>query len=212
MTFKIKNRIISNKTKPYIIAEMSSNHLGNIKNAKEIIKMAKMSGASAVKLQTFHPEDITLNSNSNIFKIKNGLWKDQTYFNLYKKIYMPMTKQVALFKYAKKIGITIFSSPLSIRNVDFLESMKVPAYKIPSFEANDFNLLNKCIKTGKPLIISTGTSYSYEIDEIIIPSIPKYEEKELKSVNRSGAADELEKDANKDKLKSLKPILKKMKD
>ena len=167
MTFKIKNRIISNKTKPYIIAEMSSNHLGNIKNAKEIIKMAKMSGASAVKLQTFHPEDITLNSNSNIFKIKNGLWKDQTYFNLYKKIYMPMTKQVALFKYAKKIGITIFSSPLSIRNVDFLESMKVPAYKIPSFEANDFNLLNKCIKTGKPLIISTGTSYSYEIDEII---------------------------------------------
>lgn len=80
---------------------------------------------------------------------------------------MPMEKQIKLFKFAKKIGITIFSSPLSEKNVDFLETMNVPAYKIPSFEANDFNLLLKCIKTKKPIIISTGASNESEIDEIV---------------------------------------------
>lgn len=167
MNFKIKNRLISENTKPYIIAEMSNNHLGSIKIAKQIILAAKEAGASAVKLQTFHPDDITLNINDRRFEIKNSLWKNQNYYQLYKKIFMPMSKQKNLFFYAKKIGITIFSSPLSSVNVDFLEKMGVPAYKIPSFEANDFNLLSRCIKTNKPIIISTGTSEVDEINEIV---------------------------------------------
>lgn len=168
MTFKINKKKISQFNKPFIIAEMSSNHLGSIKIAKQIILAAKKSGASAIKLQTFHPEDITLNSKKKSFIIKDGLWKNQNYYQLYKKIYMPMDKQIELFKFAKKIGIIIFSSPLSPKNVDFLEKMNVPAYKIPSFEANDFNLLLKCIKTKKPIIISTGASNESEIEEIII--------------------------------------------
>lgn len=165
--FKINKKNISTSNKPFIIAEMSSNHLGSIKIAKQIILAAKNAGASAIKLQTFHPEDITLNSKKKSFVIKNGLWKKQNFFQLYKKIYMPMDKQIQLFKFAKKIGISIFSSPLSERNVEFLKKMNVPAYKIPSFEANDFNLLLSCIKTKKPIIISTGASDDNEINEII---------------------------------------------
>ena len=145
---------------------MSSNHLQKVSLAKKIILAAKKSGASAVKIQTFEPEDITIKSNNEKFLIKKGLWKNNKLFDLYKKIYMPMEKQKELFIYAKKINLTLFSSPLSIRNVNFLKKNNCPAYKIPSFEANDFSLISKCIDTKKPLIISTGVSSIDEIKEL----------------------------------------------
>ena len=163
---KIINKKISYRQKPYIIAEMSSNHLQKVSLAKKIILAAKKSGASAVKIQTFEPEDITIKSNNEKFLIKKGLWKNNKLFDLYKKIYMPMEKQKELFIYAKKINLALFSSPLSIRNVNFLKKNNCPAYKIPSFEANDFSLISKCIDTKKPLIISTGVSSIDEIKEL----------------------------------------------
>ena len=163
---KISNKEISYINKPYIIAEMSSNHLQKVSLAKKIIFAAKKNGASAVKIQTFEPQDITIKSDNKKFLIKKGLWKNNKLYDLYKNIYMPMKKQEELFEYAKKINITLFSSPLSIRNVEFLEKNNCPAYKIPSFEANDYSLISKCIQTKKPLIISTGISSISEIEDL----------------------------------------------
>ena len=126
---KILNKKYHTDIKPYIIAEMSSNHLQKVSLAKKIILAAKKSGASAVKIQTFEPEDITIKSNNEKFLIKKGLWKNNKLFDLYKKIYMQMEKQKELFIYAKKINLALFSSPLSIRNVNFLKKIIVQRIK-----------------------------------------------------------------------------------
>ena len=147
--------------KPFLIAEISGNHGGNILNAKKLIKKAKLGGFNAVKLQTYTPDMMTI-KNLN-FKIKKGLWKSNNLWSLYKKAHTPLNWHKSLFKYAKKINIKIFFTPFSTEAVDFLEKLKCKVYKISSFEMNDVNLIKKVAQTGKPLIISTGLSNINEI-------------------------------------------------
>lgn len=163
----INNRKIGNQFSPYIIAEMSANHNGNIDNAYKIIDMAKTSGANAVKLQTYRPDTITMNMNSPDFIIKGGLWDGQSLYELYDRAYMPWEWHEPLFNYARKIGITIFSSPFDNSAVDLLENLNTPAYKIASFEAIDLSLIRYVAQTGKPMIISTGMANEKEIKEAI---------------------------------------------
>ena len=163
----INNRKISENHPPYIIAELSANHNGNIDNAFKIIDAAKAAGAEAVKLQTYRPDTITMDHNSPDFKIESGLWGGQTLYQLYESAYMPWEWHAPLFEYAKKIGITIFSSPFDNTAVDLLENLNVPAYKIASFEAIDIPLIKYVAATGKPMIISTGMANQEEIQEAI---------------------------------------------
>jgi N-acetylneuraminate synthase len=164
---EISGRFISRNHSPYIIAEMSANHNGSIKNAKGIIEAAKSSGADAVKIQTYKPDTITLDHNSNDFKINGGLWDGRTLFDLYEEAHMPWDWHKPLFDYAREIGITIFSSPFDSTAVDLLESLNAPAYKIASFEIVDTPLIKYVASTGKPLIISTGMANKEEIHEAI---------------------------------------------
>ena len=164
---KINNRNIGLKYPPYIIAEMSANHNGSIENAFKIIEMAKRAGASAVKLQTYRPDTITMKSNRDEFMIKEGLWKGQSLFDLYESAYMPWEWHKPLFDKAKDEGITIFSSPFDFTAVDLLESLDAAAYKIASFEAIDLPLIEYVAKTKKPMIISTGMANEQEIIEAI---------------------------------------------
>ena len=164
---KINNRKIGGDQSPYIIAEMSANHNGDINNAYKIIDMAKVCGADAVKLQTYHPDTITMDIDTPEFMIKGGLWDGQSLYELYKSAYMPWEWHKLLFDYAKKIGITIFSSPFDNTAVDLLEDLNTPAYKIASFEAVDLPLIKYVAQTGKPMIISTGMADSEEIQEAI---------------------------------------------
>ena len=163
----INNRKISENDPPYIIAELSANHNGNIGNAFKIIDAAKAAGADAVKLQTYRPDTITLDHNSSDFKIEGGLWGGQTLYQLYESAYMPWEWHAPLFDYAKKIEITIFSSPFDHTAVDLLEDLNAPAYKIASFEAIDLPLIKYVAATGKPMIISTGMANQEEIQEAI---------------------------------------------
>ena len=163
----INGRKISVDHTPYIIAEMSANHNGDINNAYKIIDMAKASGADAVKLQTYHPDTITMDMNTPEFMIKGGLWDGQSLYELYQGAFMPWEWHKPLFEYAKKIGITIFSSPFDNTAVDLLEDLNTPAYKIASFEAVDLPLIKYVAQTGKPMIISTGMANSEEIQEAI---------------------------------------------
>ena len=163
----INNRPIGIGYLPYIIAEMSANHNGDINNAYKIIDMAKLCGADAVKLQTYHPDTITINMKTSEFMIEDGLWNGQSLYELYKSAYTPWEWHQALFDYAKKIGITIFSSPFDNTAVDLLEDLNTPAYKIASFEAVDLSLIKYVAQTRKPMIISTGMADFEEIQEAV---------------------------------------------
>jgi pseudaminic acid synthase len=163
----IDGRVVGEGVPPYIIAEMSANHNGKIETAYQIINAAKLSGAHAVKLQTYHPEIITLNCDTDDFIIKGGLWDGRTLYDLYKEGYTPWEWHPPLFEYARKIGITIFSTPFDRTAVDLLESLNAPAYKIASFEVIDTELIKYVASTGKPLLISTGMADAAEIQAAI---------------------------------------------
>lgn len=163
----INGREISPEQTPYIIAELSANHNGNIETAFKIISEAKKAGADALKLQTYRPDTITLDSDSDDFKIKGGLWDGRTLYELYEEAHTPWEWHKPLFEHARKEGITMFSSPFDNTAVDLLEDLNAPAYKIASFEAVDLALIEYVASTGKPMIISTGMADAEEIQEAI---------------------------------------------
>jgi N-acetylneuraminate synthase len=152
---------------PYLIAEMSANHNGSIDNAFRLIDAAVEAGASAIKLQTYSPDTITLDSNAKEFVIEGGLWAGQTLYELYGSAFTPWEWHAELFAHACKRGITIFSSPFDHSAVDLLEGLNAPAYKIASFEAIDLPLIRYTASTGKPMIISTGMADIQEIEEAV---------------------------------------------
>lgn len=167
MKFKIKNRHIGKEYDPFIIAEISANHNGDIEVAKESIISAKNSGADAVKLQTYTPDTMTINSSNDDFVIKDGLWKDRNLYELYQEAYTPFEWHEDLFKLANEIDILCFSTPFDESAVDLLESLDAPAYKVASFEVTDLTLLSYIAKTKKPVIMSTGMASLEEINEAV---------------------------------------------
>lgn len=164
---EIAGRPIGPEHSPYVIAELSANHNGRLETALRIIEEAKKAGADAVKLQTYKPDTITLNCDSEDFKIRGGLWDGRTLYELYEEAHMPWDWHKPLFEHARKLGITIFSSPFDTTAIDLLEDLNAPAYKIASFEAVDLPLIKYAASTGKPMIISTGMADAEEIKEAI---------------------------------------------
>jgi pseudaminic acid synthase len=163
----IKNRLIGVNHPPYVVAEMSANHNGSLDAAFKLVDIAKRCGASAIKLQTYRADTITLNSVRPEFIIREGIWAGKTLYELYDWAHTPWDWHKPLFEYAESIGITIFSSPFDFTAVEFLEKLNAPAYKIASFEAVDIPLIRYVAQTGKPMIISTGMADEYEIEEAV---------------------------------------------
>ncbi len=149
----------------YIIAELSANHAGSKEVALETVKKAKEVGANAIKLQTFKPETMSLNIDNELFMANpKGPWRGTKLFDLFKKAMLPWEWHKDIFELARKLNIDCFSSPFDFSAVDFLEQFNPPAYKIASFEITDIPLIEKCAKTGKPIVISTGAATQEDID------------------------------------------------
>ena len=156
-------------SKPFIIAEMSGNHNQSLEKALQIVEEAAKTGVDALKIQTYTPDTLTIDSERDEFLIKDkdSLWNGETLYSLYKKAYTPWDWNKVIFDRCTKLGIMGFSTPFDFSAVDFLERLNVPVYKIASFENYDLPLLKYIAKTGKPVIISTGMIQLEELKESV---------------------------------------------
>lgn len=159
--------MIAKQNAPYIIAEISGNHNGEISNAKKLISIAAKAGADCVKLQTYTPQTMTLRSDRPDFKITGGLWDGRTLWDLYEEAHTPLEWHAELFSHAEAENITCISTPFDETAVSLLEELNCPFYKIASFELTDLPLIKSVALTKKPIIMSTGLASLDEISAAI---------------------------------------------
>ena len=160
----INHREISHENPPYIIAEMSANHNGSLQMAKDTMLSAKRCGSDAIKMQSYTANTMTLNSDRPEFFVQEGKWKGRKLYDLYSEASTPFEWHEELFKFAKQIEITLFSTPFDETAVDLLMRLDTPAFKIASFELTDLDLVRYVAQTNKPTIMSTGMATDEEIN------------------------------------------------
>ena len=170
---EVNGRKIGIDQRPYVIAELSANHGGSIERAKKSIYSAARSGVDAIKIQTYTPDTMTIDSDKNDFQIRSGLWKGHTLYQLYWKAFTPFEWHKELFEYASELGITLFSTPFDESALELLEELKTPAYKIASFELTDIPLIENIARKNKPIFLSTGMGSLEEISDAV-ETIKKY--------------------------------------
>jgi pseudaminic acid synthase len=164
---EIAGRPIGPDHPPYIVAELSGNHNGNIERAFNLLEAARRCGADAVKLQTYTADTITIDGDGEEFRLHGGLWDGRTLHELYREAHTPWEWHAPLFDRARALGLTLFSTAFDPSSVDLLETLDTPAYKLASLEIVDLPLIRRIAATGKPLILSTGAATLGEIDEAV---------------------------------------------
>lgn len=165
---EINGRIIGPGHPPYIICELSANHNGSLDRALDLINAAAETGADAIKIQTYTPDTITIDHSGPDFRIEEGLWSGTTLYDLYKKAFTPYEWHAHLCERARSLGVTLFSTPFDESAVDLMSSLRMPAYKIASFEVIDLPLVRRVAEERKPMLISTGMASLAEIEDVVL--------------------------------------------
>jgi pseudaminic acid synthase len=160
---QINGQAIGKNYPPYIIAEMSGNHQGSLEKAQLLLRRCAAAGANAFKIQTYTADSLTIDSSREEYIVRDGPWNGRSLYDLYSQGQTPRDWVKPLIELGKELGISVFSSPFGLSDVDFLESLDVPAYKIASFELNFQQLFRRIAQTNKPIIFSTGLA---TLDEI----------------------------------------------
>ncbi|WP_216213014.1 pseudaminic acid synthase [Amycolatopsis aidingensis] len=166
---RIGARPIGAEHAPFVIAEMSGNHNGELDRALAIVDAVAAAGAHALKLQTYRADTITIDVDTPRFRItnENSPWYGENLYALYDRAHTPWEWHEPIFRRAREQGLEVFSSPFDPTAVDLLESLGTAAYKIASSEIVDLPLIELCARTGKPLVISTGKASVAEIDAAV---------------------------------------------
>ena len=166
-----KQKAVFNYSEPYIIAEIGSNHNGDIVIAKELIDSAKACGADAVKFQSFTNKSLIAKEEYDRNQSYNDGDGGKKHFGSLKemvdKYYLREEQHFELAEYCKKIGIDFCSTPFSTSEVDLLQKLDVPFYKVASMDVNHYRLLKHIAQKQKPIILSTGMATLAEIDNAV---------------------------------------------
>jgi N-acetylneuraminate synthase len=166
---RIGSREIGTGAPPFCIAEMSGNHNQSLERALAIVDAAARAGAHALKLQTYTADTMTIRADSGSFRIDdpNSLWSGKSLHQLYQEAHTPWEWHAQIMERCRKLGLICFSTPFDESAVDFLEKLRVPCYKVASFENTDLPLVRRIAATGKPMIVSTGMATAAELDETV---------------------------------------------
>ena len=162
--FKIGNKFVGENHPCFCVAELSGNHNGDLKRAKEIVYAAHEAGADAIKLQTYTADSLSLNCYNDHFMLKEGMWKGRNLYELYSEAATPYEWQPVLKELANSLGMECFSSPFDLEAIDLMEEWNMPAYKIASFEINEVQLIRRAASKHKPVIFATGIALKEDID------------------------------------------------
>ncbi|HEY4176516.1 MAG TPA: pseudaminic acid synthase [Kofleriaceae bacterium] len=163
----IAGRAIGPEHAPWVIAELSANHLGKLERAHAIIDAAADAGCHAMKLQTFTPQSMTLDTTEGNFTIAGGPWGGRSLWDLYSEAHTPWEWHAELFKHANDRGMVCFSTPFDEESIGKLDKLGAPCFKIASFELVDLELIAAAARTNKPLIMSTGMASDAEVAEAL---------------------------------------------
>ncbi|WP_188037123.1 pseudaminic acid synthase [Actinotalea sp. JY-7885] len=168
-TVRIGEHVVGEEHRPFVVAEMSGNHNGDLGRALAIVDAIAQSGAQAVKLQTYTAETITIDADGPAFRVSSGheLWGGKNLYQLYTEAHTPWEWHAPIFERAREHGLVAFSSPFDDTAVDLLEDLGAPVYKIASLEIADLALLRRVARTGKPVIISTGAATVTDVDTAV---------------------------------------------
>ena len=160
---------VGSEHQPFVIAEMSGNHNGDLERAKDIVRAVAESGAQALKLQTYTADTMTLDVDLPAFRlpVEHELWSEARLYDLYAEAHTPWAWHEPIFELATSLGLVAFSSAFDQTAIDFLEKLNVPAYKVASNEIGDLPLVRGMAETGKPIIISTGSATLTDIDAAV---------------------------------------------
>lgn len=149
---------------PFIVAEMSANHLGSLRRAHQIVAAAAAAGADAIKFQTWKRDTLCISE----YVVEQGQWKGQALGGLYRRAWTPWAWHKDLFDHAREVGLVPFSAAFDRESVDFLETLDVDRHKVASFELTDLPLIRYMASKGKPMILSTGMATLPEIAAAMI--------------------------------------------
>lgn len=163
--FHIFEKIAQDET--YIIAEVSANHGGSLENAMELVRQSAEAGADCVKIQTYTADSMTIDCDSQYFRVRGGLWNGYKLYDLYREACTPYEWQERIKDECERCGVDFLSTPFDRGAVDFLENLGVEAYKIASFELADIPFIEYTASKGKPMLISTGMGSLEEMQDAI---------------------------------------------